>query len=61
MGRRGRIMNKSEYEEKRMEYEAIIDMTNFLVGYGFTPSEAMKEAEEFWKKHKDKLKRIVAL
>jgi pyruvate/2-oxoacid:ferredoxin oxidoreductase alpha subunit len=54
-------MNKSEYEEKRMEYEAIIDMTDFLVGYGFTPSEAMKEAEDFWKKHKDKLKRIVAL
>jgi len=41
------------------EEEAILDLANFLLRYDFTPSEAMAEARNFWKKHKKKLKQIL--
>jgi len=43
---------------KRLIYEAEIELTSYLVDWGFTPDEAMKVSKEFWEKHKDKLKRL---
>lgn len=49
---------KDTGEAKRLEYEAQMSLTEFLVDWGFTPDEAMSVAKEFWSKHKDKLKRL---
>ena len=40
-------------------HEAILDMTDLLVNYGFKPDEAFEEAKKFWKKHNKKLKEVL--
>jgi hypothetical protein len=40
--------------------EAILDMSEFLISYGFTPSEAIKTSETFWNKNRKKLEKVVS-
>jgi len=46
---------------ERLKHEATLDMTDFLIGYGFDPDEAYKVAKSFWDKHKEKLKKAITL
>jgi len=39
--------------------EAVIEMTNFLIQRGFEPREAVEFCESFWKKHSNKLERVI--
>jgi hypothetical protein len=38
---------------------AIIDLSNLLTNYGFSPEEALKVAREFWDKNEKKLKEVM--
>jgi len=44
---------------ERLKHEATIDMTDYLIYWGFEPDEAFKTAKEFWEKHKEKLKKAL--
>ena len=44
---------------KTIEREAVLDMAQFLMSYGFKPDEALKVAKKFWKKYKKKLKSVL--
>lgn len=46
--------------EKYVKQEAILNMADFLMGYGFKPKDALKVSESFWKKHRKKLKDVLA-
>ena len=48
-------------EIERLKHEAILDMTDFLIGYGFDPDDAYKTAKSFWEKHKEKLKKAITI
>ena len=39
--------------------EAVMDMADLLMDYGFTPDKAVKTAKDFWKKHNGKLKDVI--
>jgi len=47
-------------EEERLKREAIMDMSDLLVSYGFNVEDAIKTSTDFWDKHKKKLKEAVA-
>jgi hypothetical protein len=38
--------------------EAVIDMTNHCIDYGFDPKNAINESEKFWRKHRKMLERV---
>jgi hypothetical protein len=38
---------------------AIMDLSNLLTNYGFSPEEALKVAREFWDKNEKKLKEVM--
>jgi len=53
---------KEMFKDKRvtrLKEKAIMEMTNFLMNYGFSFEEAVKVAKEFWSKHEKKLKELI--
>jgi len=48
-------------KDPTLKHQFILDMTDFLIGYGMNPEEAYKIAEDFYKKHKKKLRDTLAL
>lgn len=53
------IKKRERVEDERLMHEAIMDLADFLIGYGFAPKEAVEVAEDFWKKYKNKLSRSI--
>jgi hypothetical protein len=41
------------------EREAILNMADLLMQNGFSPNEALKEAENFWSKHRNRLSQVM--
>lgn len=39
--------------------EAVLQMSELLIDWGFAPEDALKESRNFWKKHKKKLYQVV--
>jgi hypothetical protein len=55
-------MIRKIFRDKRVERvkeRAIVDMSNFLVNYGFQLEEAVKVSKEFWGKHEKNLKELL--
>ncbi len=53
------LKSPKKEELKRIQYEAELDLAQYLTSYGFTTDEAIKASRDFWRKHKEKLKRIL--
>jgi len=47
-------------EDERFKREAIMDLSDLLVSYGFSVEDAIKTSTDFWQKHRKKLKEAVA-
>jgi len=45
--------------EKMILNEAIYDMADLLMRYGFPPKEAFQVSEKFWKKYKKKIRELL--
>ena len=46
-------------QEKPSEKAAVVDLSDHLINWGFTPDQAIRTAEKFWKANNEKLKSVV--
>lgn len=46
-------------QPKPNERAAVIDLADHLIDRGFTPDQAIRTAEKFWKANNDKLRSVV--
>jgi hypothetical protein len=48
-------------DEERIRHNFVMDMSEFLLGYGFVMDEALKTSKDFYDKHKGKIKDSLAI
>ena len=56
-----KLKKVTKKEDEALKHDFILNMTDFLMSYGFKPEEAMKLSKEFYNKHKNKIRDVLAI